>query len=404
MHVLAFIGGILCLFIALLDAFQTIIVPRRAVGRFRITALFYIATWRPWVFFAGRLRQSRKRETALSFYGPLSLIALLSIWAAAMVLGFALIFYAAGSPFNDPALHPGFASDLYASGTTIFTLGLGDVTPQTPLARTLIIFEAGSGLGLLAAVMGYFPVLYTAFSRREVSISLLDARAGSPPTAAELLRRHSYPGAEQALCTLLTEWERWSAELLESHISYPLLCYFRSQHTNQSWLSALTAILDASALLISGVRGQPARQAQLTFAMARHALVDLAQIFSLTPAHGAPDRLSPESYQKLFDLLCESGVSACHDQLSSQRLREMRSNYEGYAQAFSRYLSMPLPPWITDQPHKDNWMTVANVRAQAEQAGGSGSAHAPTSGPNPDSGPNAAPFAIPTLIDHHDEF
>jgi len=121
--------------------------------------------------------------------------------------------------------------------------------------RELIILEAGTGLGFLAVVMGYFPVLYSAFSRREVSISLLDARAGSPPTAAELLRRHSYDGGDAALSLLLVEWERWSAELLESHISYPLLCYFRSQHTNQSWISALTAVLDTSALLIAGVQG-----------------------------------------------------------------------------------------------------------------------------------------------------
>jgi hypothetical protein len=188
-----------------------------------------------------------------------------------------------GSPFNDSAQHRGFYSDLYVSGTTIFTLGLGDVTPQNPWARTLVILEAGTGFGFLAAVMGYFPVLYGAFSRREVSISLLDARAGSPPTAAELMRRHSQQGAEQSLAVLLIEWERWSAELLESHISYPLLCYFRSQHNNQSWLSAITAILDTSALLISGVRSQEARQAQLTFAIARHALVDLTQIFSLRP-------------------------------------------------------------------------------------------------------------------------
>ena len=133
--------------------------------------------------------------------------------------------------------------------------------------------------------MGYFPVLYAAFSRREVNIALLDARAGSPPSAAELMRRHSYDGAAQALSVLLIEWERWSAELLESHISYPLLCYFRSQHNNQSWLSALTAILDTSSLLIAGVQGQEARQAQLTFAMARHALVDLSQIFNRRPTH-----------------------------------------------------------------------------------------------------------------------
>lgn len=368
MHVAALIAGIACLWIVLLDAFQTIILPRRATGRFKLTRLFYIATWRPWVYFGRRIASARKRETAFSYFGPLSLIFLLILWAGLMVVGFGFIYYAIGSPFKDVAGQSGFRSDLYVSGTTIFTLGLGDVTPQSAAARVLTILEAGTGLGFLAMVMGYFPVLYGAFSRREVSISLLDARAGSPPTAAELLRRHSYQGADESLSVLLIEWERWSAELLESHLSYPLLCYFRSQHNNQSWLSALTAILDASALLISGIRGQEARQAQLTFAMARHALVDLAQIFSLQPINDAPDRLPPERYQALYDLLCQSGVSVCRDALSSDRLREMRALYEGYAEALSCYLFMPLPQWIADHAHKDNWMTVARVRAKTESA------------------------------------
>jgi hypothetical protein len=197
---------------------------------------------------------------------------------------------------------------------------------------------------------------------------LLDARAGSPPTAAELLRRHSYEGGEAALSLLLVEWERWSAELLESHISYPLLCYFRSQHTNQSWISALTAVLDTSALLIAGVQGHEARQAQLTFAMARHALVDLAQIFSLPPVMNAPDRLPTARYDQLYGLLCQSGVSVCRDGHSYERLRDMRALYESYAEALSGYLCMPLPPWIADTPHKDNWLAVAKLRAQTEAA------------------------------------
>src|SRR5664280_2216434 len=364
MRIFILVAGIVCLFAVLLDAFQTIILPRRASGRFRLTRIFYAATWRPWVFFARRLHDSRKRESAFCSYGPLSLIFLLVIWAGSMVVGFALIFYSLGSPFTDSSQGPGLRSDLYVSGTTIFTLGLGDVTPHSAWARELIILEAGTGFGFLAVVMGYFPVLYSAFSRREVSISLLDARAGSPPTAAELMRRHSYEGGEGALALLLVEWERWSAELLESHISYPLLCYFRSQHNNQSWISALTAILDASALLIAGVQGREARQAQLTFAMARHALVDLAQIFSLVPVNNAPDRLPPERYEQLYDLLCKSGVKVCRDSRSIERLRDMRALYEGYAQALSDYLRMPLPPWIADKPHKDNWLAVAKLRAQ----------------------------------------
>jgi len=369
MHVFALIAGIACLFAILFDAFKTIILPRRATGRFRITRIFYILTWSPWVFLAERIGDLRKREGLFSYYGPLSLIVLLMVWAAGMVLGFGLILYALGSPVHDSLARAGdFRSDLYYSGTTIFTLGLGDLTPTTPSARALTILGAGTGLGFLAVVMGYFPVLYGAFSRREVSISLLDARAGSPPTAAELLRRHAYEGAEQALGLLLVEWERWSAELLESHISYSLLCYFRSQHTNQSWISALTSILDASAMLIAGVKGYEARQAQLTFAMARHAMVDLAQIFSLGPMQNMPDRLPQEKYEELYGLLCQGGVSVCRDGQSYQRLRDLRALYEGYAGSLSDYLRMPLPPWIPSGPHKDNWQTVAKVRAKAETA------------------------------------
>jgi hypothetical protein len=391
---LTLIAGIACLVAVFLDAFKTIILPRRATGRFRITRIFYIATWSPWALLTGLLKDSRQREAVFSYYGPLSLILLLMVWAGGMVFGFALIYYALGTPFHDP-MWPGFRSDVYVSGTTFFTLGLGDVTPVGLWARALVILEAGTGFGFLAVVMGYFPVLYSAFSRREVSISLLDARAGSPPTAAELLRRHAYQGADQALALLLVEWERWSAELLESHISYPLLCYFRSQHTHQSWISALTAILDASALLIAGVRGHEARQAQLTFAMARHAMVDLAQIFSLAPLRTTPDRLPRERYDELYGLLCQSGVSVCRDQSSYERLRDLRVLYEGYAEALGAYLRMPLPPWIAEHPWKDNWLTVAKVRAKTEAASDSDAQR---------SSFEAKPVVNVPTIDHHHDF
>ncbi|HKR28472.1 MAG TPA: potassium channel family protein [Acidobacteriaceae bacterium] len=367
MHALRLIAGIACLFFALLDAFETVILPRRATGRFRMTRVFYKVTWLPWRWAASRVPHARKRETLLSFYGPLSLVLLIGAWAAALIFGFSLIYYAFPLAFIDPrgtAHH--WLTDLYASGTTIFTLGLGDVVPQTLLIRALVVIEAGVGLGFVALVIGYFPVLYGAFSRREVNIALLDARAGSPPTASELIRRHSFEGGTHALIVLLEEWERWSAELLESHISYPLLCLFRSQHTSQSWLSAITAILDTCALLIAGVQEESARQAQLTFAMARHALVDLSQIYSQAPLTDAPDRLPSEQFRALYDQLCQAGVRVCRDEQSCARLSEMRKMYEPYAEALSRFLSMPLPPFHLDHARKDNWQTVAKVRAAAE--------------------------------------
>jgi hypothetical protein len=367
LQVFWFCAGIACIFFALLDAFQTVVSPRRATGRFRITRLFYIVTWWPWSQIAARISHPRKRETALSFYGPLSLLLLIVVWAGAILTGFGLLYFSLHSPLRDPMFsRSNLRSDLYLSGTTLFTLGIGDIVPQTPGARVLIVLESGMGLGFLAMVIGYFPVLYGAFSRREVSISLLDARAGTPPTAAELMRRHAFKGGGEALNTLLIEWERWSAELLESHISYPLLCYFRSQHTNQSWLSALTAVLDTCALMIAGVQDHAARQAQLTFAIARHAMVDISQIFSQIPVTDGEDRLPPERFEYLYQQLCQAGIRVCRDDESMERLKKMRLLYEGHAIALSRYLYMPLPPWIVDQPHKDNWLSVAKLREQAE--------------------------------------
>ncbi len=367
MHPLRFVVGILCLVSVLLDAFETVILPRRATGRFRLTRLFYRLTWTPWWWAAHRVRHERKRETVLSFYGPLSLVILIAAWAAGLVLGFGLIYWAFPAPFVDPrGMANPLLTDLYASGTTLFTLGLGDVVPRELPIRGLMVLESGVGLGFVALVIGYFPVLYGAFSRREVNIALLDARAGSPPTAFELIKRHSFEGGNAALTVLLAEWERWSAELLESHISYPLLCLFRSQHTNQSWLGALTAILDTCALLIAGVQDQTARQAQLTFAMARHALVDIAQILSAKPTKPSPDRMPPERFRQIYDQLCAAGVRVCRDERSHERLKELRALYEVYAEALSRRLAMPLPPFFLEHPKKDNWQSVAKVRAEAE--------------------------------------
>src|SRR5208337_2154939 len=163
---------------------------------------------------------------------------------------------------------------------------------------------------------------YGAFGRRETDIALLDARAGTPPTAGELLRRHSYPTGHEALRGLLKDWEHWCAELLESHLSYPVLAYFRSQHDNQSWVGSLTAILDVCALAIVGVERIPAWQARLTFAMARHAMVDISQVFGQKPKKGTPDRLPPEKLQLLRDMLAAEGVTVCNSPSLEKRLTE----------------------------------------------------------------------------------
>jgi hypothetical protein len=318
--------------------------------------------WSPWRGIARRMRDRRRRESFLSYFGPLSLLLLVVIWAAGLIIGFALLDHAIGSPFTDAHSIGPWETDLYVSGTTLFTLGLGDVVPFTVLSRLFIALEAGTGLAFVAGVIGYLPVLYSAFSRREVSIILLDARAGSPPTALELLRRHAGPAGALALQTLLVEWERWSAELLESHISYPQLCFFRSQHDNQSWLSALVAILDTCALLIATVEGDAARQAQLTFIMARHAVLDLAHIFSPKGVGPGPDRLSPASVQNICQKLADAGFTLCAGNASLDRLRELRGMYEPEAFHLGRVLMQELPRFYPEAEKKSNWTTISGLR------------------------------------------
>src|SRR5579871_6925562 len=225
--ILPIVLGLMLVLVVLWDAFETVVLPRRVTRRFRLARAFYRSIWPPWRATARVIKNLKLRETFLSFFGPLSLLLLFVLWAALLVLAFGLMYY--GAAAYDAKPFP-FWTAAYMSGTTFFTLGLGDVTPHTNVERVLAVCECGLGFGFLALVLSYLPVIYQAFSRREVNIVLLDARAGSPPTAGELLRRHAGAKELDELQRLLAEWEHWAAEILESHISYPVVCYFRSQH------------------------------------------------------------------------------------------------------------------------------------------------------------------------------
>src|SRR5579863_861922 len=355
----AFVAGIAIFLIVVWDAFEAIILPRRVTRKFRLTRMFYRVTWNIAKFVANLFPSRKTRETLLGFFGPSSLLLLLAVWAIGLVLGFGLMQYGAGSAVVVTGGQPSFSNDFYLSGTTFFTLGLGDVVPRSQLARGLVVAEAGFGFGFLAAIIGYLPFIYGSFSNRETEITLLDSRAGTPPTAGELLRRHSYPGGREALRELLKDWEHWSAELMESHLSYPVLAYFRSQHDNQSWIASLTAILDTSALVMVGIEGACEKQAELTFAISRHAVADLAQVFGTPPAALTYDRLPAEQLRHIRDILAQHGLKLRDSEDADRRLSELRRMYEPYIHALATYLNQALPPWTPQKKGKDNWQTTA---------------------------------------------
>ncbi|TMD00625.1 MAG: two pore domain potassium channel family protein [Chloroflexi bacterium] len=351
MHFLAGLVGLVLVFVVLRDAFETIVLPRRVSGRLRVSKVFYWVTWKPVAAIGRRMPVGDRRESYLSTYGPISLLVLIGLWGGILISGFAFLLWATGFDFASPV------TALYVSGWNFTTLGIGDFAPKTDASRLVTVAEAGMGFGFLAVVISYLPVLYQGFSRRETTISMLDEWAGSPPSAGDLLRRATSAGEVKELVSLMATWEQWTAELLESHLSYQVLCYFRSQHENQSWVAALTAILDFSALWQASKATGRTWQARRVYAMGRHALGDLSQVLRASPKFDVRDRLSEPELAAIVEVFAAAGVTV--DGEFRDRLKILRKGYEPYAAALADELLMELPPWMPLEARQDNWETTA---------------------------------------------
>lgn len=346
-------AGLILIAVLLRDAFETMILPRRLSARFRLTRWYFRGFWPLWRWPARRMKNRSRREYWLSLFGPFSMLLLFLLWAIGLIVGFAVLYHGLGSPLQSQEPIRGFEMDLYLSGVTFLTLGIGTAIPLSSLGRLLAIAEGGLGLGFVAVIISYLPVLYGGFSDREAAISMLDAHAGSPPSASEWLVRSA--GNREQLQQYLADWEQWSATLLESQISYPVLGYFRSQHVNQSWLAALTALLDTCALLIAGTGDGCATQARLTFAMARHAVVDLAQIFIHSIPQEIPQRLPAVALAGLRSRLDAAGLRLRLEPEAVLELEELRRMYEPHVLAMGAHLQLDVPAWIGDPNAPDNW-------------------------------------------------
>jgi hypothetical protein len=350
------------IYIVFVDAFEAVVLPRRVKHNYRLARLFYQSGWLVWRAVSRLLPTGRSRFGFLSIFGPLSLFGLLCIWAIALITAFALLHWS----FQTALALPGdsgnrFGTYFYFSGTTFFTLGYGDIVPTRAWGRALSVAESGIGFGFLAIVISYLPVLYQTFSRREITISLLDARAGSPPTAGELLRRLAEARNLAAIGPFLIEWEHWSAELLESQLSFPVVSYYRSQHDNQSWVAALTMILDTSALLIAAIDSAHQHQARLTFAMARHAAVDLSLVYRIQSLPPSANRMTPADFDRLRSTLTQAGLKLTDERAAYESLTQLRGLYEPFTSSLAAYFSFDLPPFQPAATPIDNWQTSPSM-------------------------------------------
>jgi hypothetical protein len=356
-HVIAFVAGAGIVATMLWDAFETLVLPRGPRRRFRVTRLFYRSTWRLWVTFADVIASPTRRHRYLAVYGPLSVFLLVAVWASMLVVGFALLQWSQRELLLNVDGTAHFSDDLYMSATTLFALGLGDVAPEGRVGRLLVVAETGSSVMLISMLFSYIPIVYQSFARRELRVTQLDAWAGSPPTATELLRRLAQSGDVSRIERVLSDWENWCADLLESHLSYPAIGYFRSPHHRQSWLAALTTVLDLTALVKVGIEGLPVWPAHVTFAIARHAAVDLAHVLG-GPAPSADDRLRPLALAEVRADLEAVGLRPNRTCTADRQLAELRTSYEPYIAALSARLMMPCPGWRPAPCSPcDNWET-----------------------------------------------
>ena len=372
----AAIFGLVLIVLVLWEGFETVVLPRRGTRRFRFTRFFFRRNWRPWGWMVDTFIPARRRETWFSFFGPLSLLLLLSIWALGLIAGFALLHWACGSAVLTRNGTAGFLTDLYLSGTTFFTLGLGDIALRPNLSRFLVV-RIGDGVRLPRPHHRLFSRpqpdvrpprgehLAPGRPRRFATNRIGNAEASRPYRGMEALRQ------------LLHEWELWSAGFLEGHLSYPVLAFFRSQHNNQSWLGALTSILDTCALIMAGLEGPCARQAELTFAMTRHAVIDLSLVFKTIPLEPATPRLTPEKLVELRTLLAGSGLILHEGEAFDRKLTELRELYESYVNAMAAFFGIAVPPWIAEESWVDNWQSnVWDRHSHGRHTGGkSGNGH-----------------------------
>jgi len=342
---LEFAVGLLLWCWVLWDGFATIILPRTVDPMRRFSGRFYRWTWLLWAEVGRRIRQPELHLSFLAVYGPLSVVLLLVLWALMMIFAFTLIYHGLGSHF-EAAGSAGFGTLLYMSASTFLTLGLGDVTSPEAIARLFILLEAGSGYIFLALMITYMPVLEQAYGSREIGNLLIHSRAGRPPSAVKLLHRYSGAERSEVLRGNLREAERWMAEILQTHLSHPVLAFYRAHHWGQSWLVSLTTMLDSCSFLIATSDGLVVAQARITYRMGLTLLKDLTGALSITVDPKCQIRLTEADIPALREASRVAGLcSTLGPKESSQLLRLVRQ-YDVYLIALSLWLVIPLPPLI----------------------------------------------------------
>jgi hypothetical protein len=343
--ILVFVAGLALSVYLLNDVFQSVVVPRSTPSRFRISRLVIVNGWRVIRAVGLRSRTAASRERMLGTFAPMIVILLLVAWIVGLIIGFGLMLYA----FRDSTTPPieNLGSAIYTAGTSLLTISFSNIVANSGGARLVSIAAGMAGLGTIALAISYLFSIYATFQRREVLVVTLDARAGAPPSGVNLLETAAKLGMTDDLPALFADWEKWAAEVLDSHIAYPLLAYFRSSHDNESWISALGAVLDATTLVLTTVVDGPHGPAKMMFAMGSHLVEDLSRFFRQPGDH----EVGVERYEfdQARERLATAGWELRPAEDSWNGFSRLRAQYAGQLNSMAKWWAIPPTQWIGDR-------------------------------------------------------
>jgi Ion channel len=342
MDAVAFALGVFLLALTFWDLFETIVVPRPTPGWFRIGRYLIRGSWRA----LRAIRDgspNRSWDRVLGLFAPAATLALLAAWMIALILGYGLVLYALRDELRP--VPPDLGSTIYFAATSVLTLGFGDIVAVGMAARLIITTAAISGLGLVALVVTFLFSLYGSYQRREIQVVALQAAAGAPPSAVALLETYAQLELVGRLPDLFIEWERWGVEVLDSHVAYPLLGFFRSSHDNLSWISALGTMLDAASLVLTTIEGIPRGEAKLFKRVGAHLVED---IYNLGLRAGSPTALDRSDFDAACDRLEAAGYRITPRDRAWPSFEAARATYAPRLEAMARFWATPATSWLGD--------------------------------------------------------
>jgi hypothetical protein len=347
-NILSFIAGVAIVGFTLSDVFQSVVMPRAAGRRFRFSFYAWRAMWYVWPKLAWRrfALNADRREDALAVFAPLMLVLLIGVWAALLILGFGLVLWAMRNGIEPP--HSSFGTVLYFAGTSLLTIGFGDVVGRSGLSRLVSVMAGLAGLSYLSILTAFLFAIFGAFQSRETFVVTVAARAGTPPSGVNLLAIAGYSHTHEDLPQLMIDAQRWAAAVMESHLAYPMLAFFRSSHDDQSWVGTLGTLLDAATLAMTTVDGVRDGQARIFYSVGRHATRDLSHYFRIGFTEETPG-IERVEFEHACDRLAHAGYKLRDRDDAWSRFVGLRSRYAGRLNALAAFFQIPPLQWIGDR-------------------------------------------------------